>query len=45
MYLNNFQSVDEREMHCTQKHGVKFGDIVPHLGYLEERMTILESRK
>ena len=39
MYVNNFQSVHELEIHFIQKHSIKFEEIVPHLGYLEERMT------
>jgi hypothetical protein len=42
---NDFQSQDEFEIHFTQVHGVDVGAIIRHFAYLEERITILESRK
>jgi hypothetical protein len=41
----DFQSLDDFEIHFTQRHGVNVGDIIRHLGYLEKRLTTLESRK
>jgi hypothetical protein len=35
------QSLDDFEIHFTQRHDVNFGDIIRHLAYLEERFAVL----
>ena len=42
---NEFQSVDDFEIHFTQQHGVNVGDIIHHLAYLEARIKTLEDKK